>query len=147
MSRHATINGGLAAVLALGLAACGVATAGTRSVGSSPVGGTDGAAGMCAQEQPDCIDTPELLDDERVTVDETGMEQFRRDAQSYLGVRRDDLPDVVRVSRIGTEQRMLTQDHQVGRITVELDDLGNGPVVTRATVELPDGSETFELAP
>ena len=133
---------GVALILALGLAACAPAAEPTAS---EPVSTTNPAAGMCAQDQPDCVDTPQLTDDEAVTIDETGIEQFRRDAQFYLGKPQNELNETVRVGRIGDEHMALTEDYRIGRITVELDDVDGDLVVTSATVELPDGPETFKL--
>lgn len=135
-------------LVAMGLSGCGAAAQDTGTAGADPAGaGADAAAGMCPQENPDCIDTPELVDDEPVAIDETGVEQLRRDAQFYLGAQEDELTELVRIGRVDDEHMALTEDYQIGRITVELDDLdGDGtPVVTSATVELPDGPETFEL--
>jgi hypothetical protein len=130
------------------LSACGT-TAGVDSPsgGTTAGSGTDVTTAACPQEDPGCIDTPQHLDDEPVAIDETGIDQLRRDAQFYLGASQDELPDVVRIGRIGSERMMLTEDYRIGRLTVELDDLeGDGvPVVTSVTVELPDGPETFEL--
>jgi hypothetical protein len=131
---------GIALLMTLVLAACATAT-GTSS--ASDDGGAP--AGMCPQDQPDCIDTPQLVDDEPVAIDEDGVEQLRRDARFYLGRLQDELNELVRVGRIGDEHMALTDDYVVGRITVELDDVDGGAIVTSATVELPDGPETFEL--
>jgi hypothetical protein len=133
-------------VMLLMLAACGTAMSGEEVPGPDTGTSNDAAAGMCPQDQPDCIDTPQLSDDEAVGIDETGIEQLRRDARFYLGLGQDELNEHVRIGRIGDEHMMLTEDYRVGRITVELDDVdGDGvPVVTSATVELPDGPETFE---
>lgn len=136
-----------AATLAVGLAACAPQGAGTTAA-SAPAGdGADAIAGMCPQDQPDCVDTPQLLSDEPVAIDETGIEQFRQDAKYYLGRPQDELTELIRIARIDDEQFALTRDYRVGRITVELDDVnGDGtPIVTSSTVELPDGPETFEL--
>ena len=135
-----------AAALTLGLSGC-AAQGGDRAVASAPNGGAGGAAGMCAEGTTDCVDTPQLLSEEPVAIDETGIRQFRKDAKYYLGRSQDELTELIRVGRIDDEQFALTEDYRVGRITVELDDLeGNGePVVTSATVELPDGPETFKL--
>ncbi|HUF76864.1 MAG TPA: hypothetical protein VMM35_11330 [Longimicrobiales bacterium] len=134
------------ALMTIGLAACATAPDSAGTGDPDPPGG-EAIAGMCAQEEPDCVDTVELLDDEPVTVDETAIEQFRRDAQFYLGASEGELTELIRVARIGDERFALTEDYVIGRITVELDDLdgGGAPVVTSATVELPDGPETFEL--
>ncbi|MEQ8718705.1 MAG: hypothetical protein RIE08_13930 [Acidimicrobiales bacterium] len=74
-------------------------------------------------------------------------EQARQDAQGYLGRNENTLPDEVRVGRRGAEQMMLTEDYVLGRVTVSLDDDGDGYRVTSVTVELPDGPETFDLQP
>ena len=138
---------GVAVIVTMGLAACGTADGAGTPGSDAPGSGADAVAGMCAQDEPDCIDTPQLADDEPVAVDESGIEQFRRDARFYLGAQEDELNELVRVGRIDDEHMALTDDYQVGRITVALDDLnGHGnPLVTSVTVELPDGPETFEL--
>lgn len=134
-----------AAALAMTLAACGAQRT-DSATGSAPTGGNVGqVAGACAQDQPDCVDTPQLGSDEPVQIDETGVKQFRRDARYYLGRTQDELTEHIRIARIDDERFMLTEDYQVGRITVELDDVDGTPIVTSATVELPSGPETFEL--
>lgn len=135
----------VAVVLAVAVAACGPGTQGVAAVGSGPMGDVGSAAGMCAQDQPDCIDTPQLADDEVVTIDATGIEQLRRDAQFYVGAQQSELNETVRIGRIADEHMALTDDYVTGRITVELDDVDGDVVVTSATVELPDGPETFTL--
>ena len=148
MTRINLFTSGLAVMMTMGLAACGQAADAAGPAGSYVGGsGAGSAAGMCAQEEPDCIDTPELEDGDPVAIDETGIEQFRRDARFYLGAQEDELTEHVRVGRIDDEHMALTDDYQIGRITVELDDRdGDGTaVVTSATVELPDGPETFQL--
>ena len=139
----------VAVTLTMAAAGCGRPSADGSGNAGSAVGGSSGgaAAGMCAQDQPDCIDTPLPGSDEPVRIDETGIEQFRRDAKFYLGRSKDEVPDLIRIARIDDEQFAMTEDYQVGRITVQLDDVeGKGtPIVTSATVELPDGPETFEL--
>ena len=148
MRRINLFMAGAAAVMTMGVAACGTAAAGSAPAGSDPVGSrTDSTAGMCMQGQPDCVDTPQLDNAQPLPIDETGIEQLRRDAQFYLGTRQDELNEFIRVGRINEEHMALTDDYQIGRITVELDDRdGDGTaVVTSATVELPDGPETFQL--
>jgi hypothetical protein len=131
---------GATLILTLVLAACATATD-----ASGPSDDADPAAGMCPQDQPDCIDTPQLADDEPVTIGEEGVEQLRRDARFYLGLPQDDLNELVRIGRIGDEHMALTDDYVVGRITVELDEVDGRAIVTSSTVELPDGPETFDL--
>ncbi|HVM18972.1 MAG TPA: hypothetical protein VM307_03325 [Egibacteraceae bacterium] len=137
------------AVLLIGAAACGPqdAAAGGASADAPVADDADPAAGICAADQPDCVDTPQLNDDEPVAVDQTGIKQFRRDARFYLGRPQTELSEFVRIGRIDDEHMMLTEDYRIGRITVELDTLdgADAPVVTSATVELPDGPETFRL--
>jgi hypothetical protein len=148
MTRIRLVIAVLAVVTMVGLAACGTAAQDVGSAVSEPVDdGGDAVAGACLEGEPDCIDTPQLAEGEPVEIDETGIAQFRRDAQHYLGATQDELSEHVRIGRIGDEHMALTEDYQIGRITVELDDIdGDGtPVVTSATVELPDGPETFEL--
>ena len=129
--------------IALLLLGCANLPGGAASSGEP--GDPGGIAGMCAEGEPDCVDTP-LGTGEPVPIDETGIQQFRRDAKFYLGKPKSEVPDLIRIARIGDEQFALTDDYRVGRITVELDDLGRGgPVVTKSTVELPDGPETFTL--
>ena len=136
-----------AAALAMGLTACATPNTDSTAVSAPADDGEDAIAGMCPQDQPDCVDTPQLLSDEPVAIDETGIEQFRKDAKYYLGRPQDELTELIRIARIDDEQFALTEDYVVGRITVELDDVnGDGtPIVTSSTVELPDGPKTFEL--
>ena len=148
MTRINLFMAAVTVLMAMGLAACATAAAGSGPAGSDPGASRAGsAAGMCMQEQPDCIDTPQLADEDPIPIDETGIEQLRRDARFYLGAQQDELSEHVRVGRIDAEHMALTEDYRIGRITVELDDRdGDGTaVVTSATVELPDGPETFEL--
>ncbi len=80
--------------------------------------------------------------------DDFPSEEARQRAQGLLGVNEADVPGDVRIGRRGSEQMVLTQDYRLGRVTVELDDTdGSGYRVVLATVELPDGPETFELTP
>ena len=130
-------------IMALLLAACG-SEAGGAVVDTGQDDDT-AIAGMCAQDQPECVDTPELNDDEPVPIDEHGLEQLRRDAQYYLGKKENELNELIRVARIGDEHQAVTDDYVVGRITVELDDIDGELIVTSSTVELPDGPETFTL--
>ena len=133
-------------VLVMALVACAASSPEEIAV-STPAAGSGAIAGMCAEGATDCVDTPQLLSDEPVAIDETGIRQFRKDAKYYLGRDQDELTELIRIARIDDEQFALTDDYQVGRITVELDDVkGNGkPIVTSSTIELPDGPETFEL--
>jgi hypothetical protein len=118
------------AVAALFLAACGGTVPSEAPDVDAPVG-----VGMCAPDVPDCDDMIVLADND--------AELRREDAQALLGMTEGELPDDVRIARRGDEQLMLTQDYVVGRITVELDDLGGGFEVVSATLELEEGQETF----
>ena len=61
-----------------------------------------------------------------------------------VGVALDELPDDVRIARIGDEHFMLTDDHVYGRRTAELDYDADGVArVVKLTVELEDGIVTF----
>jgi hypothetical protein len=134
----------LAAATVVSLAGCGsaVGSGGAAGSGSAPAD-PGSAAAMCAPDTPDCTDTVVATDDEPVAIDETGVAQARRDAQAYLGVDEAGLPDAIRVARRGAETFALTEDYMIGRITVELDEADGAFVVSSATVELPDGPETF----
>ena len=148
MSRSHVLFMGFTLLLAVTLAACGEAVgnsaAGVRTDTDSDPGT---AAGACLEGATECVDTPQLNSDEPVEIDETGVEQLRKDAKFYLGRPQGELNELIRVGRIDDAQVALTEDYRVGRITVELDtpDSGGEPIVTSSTVELPDGPETFEL--
>lgn len=150
-----------------GLAACGdddvETTTGagdpaeeTEPTDEAPLGGGGGPAGTCLEGTPDCQDTP-MDPDQPVTGPDGGgappdegdeafpSEAARDEARSLLGEPESELPADVRVARRGEESFALTEDYVLGRITVELDDDGSDTyVVTSATVELPEGPETFE---
>lgn len=112
-------------------------------VGDGSAADPGAAAGACLAGATDCDDIPGLADEQ--PLDETGVEQFRRDAQAILGWDEAELSEFVRVARRGDEQFALTEDYVIGRLTAELDDLdGDGTfTVTQTTVELPDGPETY----
>lgn len=145
MMRSAVVVGA-AVIVAMVLAGCGARSAGGTSAPAPTGNGAGAVAGMCAQDRPDCVDT-QVTSDEPVAIDKTGLKQSRRDAKYYLGRSKAELGEGVRIGRIDSEQFMLTEDYRVGRITVELDTVkvGGKPVVTSATVELPDGPKTFKL--
>ncbi len=122
-----TILGASLAVLLLGAAACG-----GEAAGGDPL-------------SPPAIPEPTS---EPGFGDDFPTEEARQQAQGLLGTDEADVPDDVRVARRGSESFALTADYELGRITVELDDTdGSGFRVVLATVELPDGPETFELTP
>ena len=127
-------------VLATG---CGLATGDAAEEATPPAG--DGMA-MCAPGVTDCVDV--VVDDSGDAGDAAGTrpsdDTLREVAQSMLGLAEDELPEDVRIGRRGGEQMMLTEDYQVGRFTVELDDDGTGTFrVTAVTAELGDAPETF----
>lgn len=98
------------------------------------------AAGMCLEGATDCDDTVEPGDAPK------SSDEYRADAQSLLGVAEMELPPMqIRISRKGQETYALTEDYAIGRMTVELDQDAEGDwVVTKVTVELEEGPETFE---
>jgi hypothetical protein len=150
MSRRALLPALLLALTVL-LSACGSEAPAAGAAGDDLAADTPteapadpgGAAGICLEGTTDCVDTPGLGDDP-MPLDETAVEQLRRDAQALLGMDEAALgTDVYRIGRRGEEQFALTEDYVLGRITVELDEVEGAYVVTAATVELPDGPETF----
>jgi hypothetical protein len=132
----------LGLVAALALSACGTAAGESPAV---PADGAGAAAGACLEGSTDCVDTPGLDDAGEPDLDEAAVESLRRDARTHLGWAEAELSELVRVGRRGDEQHALTEDYVLGRITVELDEVDGVHVVTAATVELPDGPETFTL--
>lgn len=127
-SRRMAVALAVATLLTTG---CGVAAA----PADTPTGA---GSAMCAPEAPDCEDTG--TDD---AGDDASDDDHRARARALLGTVEAELPDDVRVGRRGDEQMMLTEDHRVGRLTVELDPDDDGTfVVTSVTVELQDGPET-----
>lgn len=125
------------------LAGCGATTSDTAGA-DEPVGAP--VAGMCAPDQPDCVDT--IVEGEEPTDDgdaPMSADDHRARAEALLGVAEADVPADVRVARRGDEAFMLTEDYVIGRRTVELDDAGDGTYeVTKVVLELEDGPETFE---
>lgn len=129
----------------------------TDGTTEAPLGAGGGAASTCLEGTPDCEDTP-MDPDAPVSSPDGGSiappgssdeafptEAARDQARSLLGVAEAELTPDVRVGRRGQETFALTEDYVLGRITVELDDDGSGTyAVTSATVELPDGPETFD---
>lgn len=65
--------------------------------------------------------------------------------QHLLGLTREELPEDVRIARIGDESFALTEDYVIGRRTVELDpDEAGVARVVKVTVEADHGPVTFE---
>jgi hypothetical protein len=136
MHRSSTV--GALGALAFLLAACGVAAA-TSAEGDQPAAFP--SAGMCAQDQPDCVDT--IVGDEDVDRDAVDEGAMIRDAESLLGQSEDvalkQWADV-RVGRHGDEAMMLTEDYVIGRKTIATEDDGSGTFrVVEVTLELTDG--------
>lgn len=135
----------IAAVLAVSVLATGCDLAiSADEVGQGPAPGT----AMCAPGVTDCVDV--VVEDggdasgDAAGGTRLGDDSLRTEAQALLGTPEGELPAEVRVGRRGREQMMLTEDYVVGRMTVELDDAGDGTwVVAVVTVELGDGPETF----
>lgn len=123
------------AVSALVLSACGQA-APAQPVRQPADGGADTVAPVCAPDVPDCEEMiVEPVRDDRM---------LRQGARDLLGLREDELPPGVRVSRRGDEHMMLTEDYVVGRMTVELDAAKNDQFrVVAVVVELEDGPKTI----
>ena len=89
------------------------------------------AAGTCLVGATECNDVGVTRDD---------AEQA---ARSFLGLTEGELPDDVRIARVGTEQYPLTDDYVNGRTTVELDpDAAGVARVVTVTIELEDGPLT-----
>ena len=153
MIRRTLTDLGFALLATALLAGCGAAGGGAATPDPTPsptdaaAADPGAAAGMCLEGATDCVDTPQLLSDEPVPIDETGLQQFRKDARYYLGRPQSELNELIRVARIDDVDMAVTDDYQIGRITVELDTVNEGeePIVTSATVEMPEGPETFTL--
>ena len=111
--------------LAMGLiAACGGGTTTTSTSAPSP--------------SDSSVPTPTLAPDD--------LDLMQQEAQGLLGMNEGDLPEDVRIGRRGDEAFALTEDHVIGRRTVELDDTdGSGFRVTVVHLEVPSGLATFEL--
>lgn len=119
------------------LAACG-ANAAADGNADEPVAAP--AAGMCAPDMPDCVDT--VVDGDG--SDASDVDVARETAEGLLGLPEGDLAPDIRVSRRGDEHLMLTEDYQIGRMTVELDADADGVFrVTKVVLELEGGPETF----
>lgn len=113
---------------------------------------------MCPITTTDCDDTPvtdgSSQDGETTTtidgqrLDAERLDALEQEARGLLGRNESDLPSDVRIGRRGDEAMMLTDDFVIGRMTVELDDTdGSGFRVVSVTVEIPNGSQTYELQP
>ena len=130
------------AALTLLLAACGnddsddgVASDPDDGVGAEP------GDGVVDPGEPAPGDDPGAPGEE----DDFPLDEAREEARGLLGMFETDLDDDVRIARRGEEMYALTMDHVPGRLTVELDDDGSGYRVVLVNLEVPEGSETFEL--
>jgi hypothetical protein len=137
MHRSSTV--GALAALAFLLAACGGVADATSSEGDQPAASP--SAGMCAQDQPDCVDT--IVGDEDVDRDAVDEGAMIHDAESLLGQSEVEVLEQwadVRVGRHGDEAMMLTEDYVIGRKTIATEDDGSGTFrVVEVTLELTDG--------
>lgn len=126
----------------------------TETTDEAPLGGGGGAAGTCLEGTTDCQDTP--MDPDQPVSGPGGddispadgdaafpSDAARDEARELLGDPESELGSDVRVARRGEETFALTEDYVLGRITVELDLEEGTYIVQSATVELPDGPETF----
>ena len=128
------------------LAIAGIALIGLTAFAAVAVAlGDDAGANddsTCLVGTVDCVDAD--LGGDR--LDQAAIEQIEQQARGLLGMNEKDLPADVRIGRRGAEQMMLTEDYVLGRMTVslaELDDSGHR--VVDVTVELPNGTATYEL--
>lgn len=137
--------------------AAGTCPEGTEDCIDTPGLGRPVTSGVCAEDHPDCDDTVEApvehqrpggADDEphgELRMDPGEADAALREAAALLGAPQADLPDDVRVARVGDERLMLTEDYVLGRLTAELDPDADGTMrVTSVTVELPGGPEVVD---
>ena len=94
-------------------------------VPTGPTGAT------CIVDNPNCDDMS------------FGHSATEDDATGLIGLAQADLPDDVRIARIGDEPLPLIDDYVVGRLTVELDpDASGTPRVVQVVLETDDGPLT-----
>lgn len=105
-------------------------------------------SGDLSEDPPPDVDEPrsEAPDETPVTdpFEDFDREEARQDAEALLGLAEGDFDESPerRVVRRGDEEFAVTMDLRPGRQNVELDDDGTGTyVVTRVTVETPDGED------
>lgn len=137
-TRSQALTVGAVAVFALALGTAAVVAAsdgndGDRPIPVEPDGGI-GDTPIPVEPDGGIGDTP---------VDAVDVDQALADARSLLDRPEAELPDDVRVGRRGDESFALTEDYVLGRMTVDLDDSGNGFRVTSVVVELPDGPQVL----
>lgn len=130
IKRH--LLSGAVGLLVLVASACGAGAAADKD----PEPSTDSA---CLVGSTDCADDPSA---------DFPIDEARDHARGVLGLGRADLTGDIRIGRIGDEPQVLTEDYQLGRLTVALDDTdGSGLRVVEVTVEMPSGPETYQLEP
>ncbi len=124
------------------LAACGA----DGDSGDAP-GGGEGAT-LEEQVPPDeaedgAADTPEAPEELEDPFEDFDRDEAESQAQSHLGLAEDEIEEssMVRIVRRGDEDYPVTMDLRPGRLNLELDDEGDGYVVTRVVVETPDDDE------
>lgn len=128
------------------LAIAGIALIGLTAFAAVAVAlGDDAGANddsTCLVGTVDCVDAD--LGGDR--LDQAAIEQIEQQARGLLGMNEKDLPADVRIGRVGEEHMMLTEDYVLGRMTVGLEELDDsGYRVVDVTVELPNGTATYEL--
>jgi hypothetical protein len=152
--RTKALVAGIGVVIALGIGTA-VAVAADDDGGGTPIpvepDGGIGDTPMPVEPDGGIGDTPIPVEPDGgigdTPHDEFPVDQALDDAHGLVGRYEADLPAGVRIARKGAEQFALTEDYVLGRLTVELDDDGDGFRVTSVTVELPDGPQTLELTP
>ena len=154
-SRRRALIAGVVVVLALGAGTAAVVAAADDNSETTPIpvepDGGIGDTPIPVEPDGGIGDTPIPVEPDGGIGDTPGdefpVDQARDEAHGLLGLHEADLPSDVRIARKGAEQFPLTEDYVLGRLTVELDNDGDGFRVTSVTVELPDGPETLELTP
>lgn len=138
----------IAAIFAVSVLATGCNLAVSAGEAAEEPVAAPGDMAMCAPGVTDCVDV--VVDDGAAGGEDAAGstrpsdDTLREVAQSLIGTAEGELADDVRVGRRGGEQMMLTEDYVIGRMTVELDDAGDGVFrVTSVTVEMEEGPETF----
>lgn len=102
----------------------------------------DPSGSTCLVGTVDCVDAD--LGGDR--LDGEAIAQIEQQARGLLGMNEIDLPADVRIGRRGAEQMMLTEDYVLGRMTVSVEEIDDsGYRVVDVTVELPNGTATYEL--
>lgn len=129
-----------------------ILTMSARALRDTP---NDGQDAICPIAVTDCDDTPAIDGEETPTtigegqrLDAAALDALEQEARGLLGRNESDLPSDVRIGRRGDEGMMLTGDFVLGRMTVELDDTdGSGFRVVAVSVEIPSGTQSYELQP